>query len=277
MDSQKIYSEVGERYSAAARGTNTGFGDTIAKAFGYSEEELAAIPKDSNMGLSCGNPLAIATLRAGETVVDLGSGAGLDVFLAAGKVGPTGKVIGVDMNEDMLAKARKLAAASGKDNVEFISSRITEIDLPSSSADCIISNCVINLVPAEEKQLVFNEMHRLLKPGGRVAVSDILAKKPLPKEIRQDIGLYVGCVAGASQVAEYEEHLEAAGFQDVLIAGTGSDLNVYAENCADGCCGAAAATQAAGCCSSQENVLADVGRLDLNPWVGSYKVYAVKR
>ncbi|GJN68185.1 hypothetical protein PLICBS_002228 [Purpureocillium lilacinum] len=277
MDSQKIYSEVSERYSAAARGSNTGFGDTIAKAFGYSEEELAGIPKDSNMGLSCGNPLAIATLRDGETVVDLGSGAGLDVFLAAGKVGPTGKAIGVDMNEDMLAKARKLKATSGKDNVEFIHSRITKIDLPSSSADCIISNCVINLVPAEEKQLVFDEMFRILKPGGRVAVSDILAKKPLSKEIKENIGMYVGCVAGASQVTEYEQHLEAAGFKDVLIAGMGSDLNVYAENCADGCCATEASSDAGGCCSPKKNVLADLTSLDLNQWVGSYKVYAVKR
>lgn len=113
----------------------------------------------------------------------------------------------------MLAKARKLKATSGKDNVEFIHSRITKIDLPSSSANCIISNCVINLVPAEEKQLVFDEMFRILKPGGRVAVSDILAKKPLSKEIKENIGMYVGCVAGASQVTEYEQHLEAAGFK----------------------------------------------------------------
>ncbi|KJZ77334.1 hypothetical protein HIM_03058 [Hirsutella minnesotensis 3608] len=275
MDSQKIYSQVSERYSAAARSSNTGFGDTIAKAFGYSEEELAQVPRDSNMGLSCGNPLAIATLRTGETIVDFGSGAGIDVFLAAGKIGPTGKAIGVDMNEDMLAKARRLKVTSGKDNVEFIHSRITNVDLPAASTDCIISNCVINLVPPEEKQLVFNEMFRLLKPGGRVAVSDILAKQELPNEIKENIGMYVGCVAGASQVAEYERYLEAAGFTDVLITDTGGDMNVYTEAFADDCCGGGA-TQTGPCCSS-ENVLADLAGWDLNQWVGSYKVYAVKR
>ena len=183
----------------------------------------------------------------------------------------------------MLARACKLQATSGKNNVSFVASRITKIDLPSNSADCIISNCVINLVPAEEKQLVFNEMFRLLRRGGRVAISDILAKKPLPSNIRENINLYVGCVAGAGQVTEYEEYLARAGFKgekhgctnafrdvdtilaDVLITPKGGGLNVYTENCADGCC--SGATRSTACCASKNNVVPDLVGMDMNEWV----------
>ncbi|KAK7417984.1 hypothetical protein QQZ08_011420 [Neonectria magnoliae] len=278
MDSKEIYSHVGERYSAAALGSNVEHGHTVAKAFGYSEEELAAIPQESNSGLSCGNPLAVATLREGETVIDLGCGAGLDVFLAASKIGPTGKAIGVDMNkvsqrpnilaavhnnpgtQDMLAKAQKLRTDSGKTNTQFVESRITNIALTSGIADCIISNCVINLVPQQEKQLVFNEMSRLLKPGGKVAVSDILAKMPLPADVRRSIGLYVGCVAGASQVAEYERYLENAGFKDVLIADTRGDLNIYTTG----------PTVGQGCCPVGQGMATDLQGRDLNQWAGEW-------
>ncbi|PNY27504.1 Uncharacterized protein TCAP_02565 [Tolypocladium capitatum] len=273
MDSQEIYSHVSERYSAAALSSSSGYGDRVAKAFGYSEEELAAIPRESNLGLSCGNPLAVASLRDGETVIDLGSGAGLDVFLAASKVGPTGKAIGVDMNKDMLSKAQKLKADSGKTNIQFVESRITEIALESGIAECIISNCVINLVPENEKQLVFNEMFRLLKSGGRVAISDILARKPFPEEIRRSIGLYVGCVAGASQVADYERYLKDAGFKDILITDMGSDLNVYLETDAD----RSGTAESNVCCSAGEGMLTDLQGQDLNLWAGSFGVYAVKR
>ncbi|KAF9776718.1 hypothetical protein IL306_005066 [Fusarium sp. DS 682] len=268
MDDQDIYAKVSERYGSAARGSSATYSTNVAKAFGYSEDDLDSIPKDANMGLSCGTPLAIASLKEGETVIDLGSGGGLDVFLSAKKVGPTGKAIGVDMNKDMLAKAWELKAERGMENVEFVESRITNIALEDSIADCIISNCVVNLVPHDEKQKVFNEMFRLLKPGGRVAVSDILAKKPLPENIRNSLSLYVGCIAGASQVAEYEKYLKHAGFTDIIITDTQSDLNVYLD----------ASTEAptGGCCSAVGNMTADLDGEDLNEWSGSFKIYAVK-
>ncbi|KAM0226679.1 hypothetical protein ACHAP5_012343 [Fusarium lateritium] len=260
MNSEDIYAQVSERYGSAAKGSDARYSNTIAKAFGYSEEELASVPKDANLGLSCGTPLAIATLREGETVIDLGSGAGLDVFLSANKVGPTGKAIGVDMNKDMLAKALVLKADRAINNVEFIESRITNIVLEDGIADCIISNCVVNLVPHNEKQQAFNEMFRLLKPGGRVAISDVLAKKPLPDKIRNSMAFYVGCVAGASQVVEYE-HWSA----DVLITDMGSDLNVYLD------------AMAGGCCSAMGSIASDLKGEDLNQWGGSFKIYAVKK
>ncbi|POS76806.1 arsenite S-adenosylmethyltransferase [Diaporthe helianthi] len=261
MSTQQIYEHVTERYSAASRGTALEYGASVAKAFGYSEEELADIPKESNLGLSCGNPTAMASLREGETVIDLGSGAGFDVFLAANKVGPSGKVIGVDMNkasrtgqvslavcsiwtipadpigQDMLARANEIKAKHNKTNVSFVDAQITDMSaIPSGTADCIISNCVINLVPEEDKPLVFNEMHRLLKPGGRVAVSDILAKRALPEKLRANMALYVGCVAGASLVEQYERYLAEAGFEPgrVVIRDDGADLNVYLETNPDG-------------------------------------------
>ncbi|RBR19890.1 hypothetical protein FVER53590_12196 [Fusarium verticillioides] len=269
MNSQDIYTRVGERYGSAAKGSNAAYSTNVAKAFGYSNEDLDSIPKDANLGLSCGTPLAIASLKEGETVIDLGSGAGLDVFLSSSKVGITGKAIGVDMNENMLAKARKLKADRSMENVEFIESRITDIALEDNIADCIISNCVVNLIPHDEKQKAFNEMHRLLKPGGRVAISDILAKKPLSDGIRNSMALYVGCIAGASQVEEYEEYLKLAGFTDILITDTKSDLNVYLD--------ASSGAAAGGCCSAPENMADDLEGQDLNEWAGSFKIYAMKQ
>ncbi|RFU78697.1 ubie coq5 methyltransferase [Trichoderma arundinaceum] len=287
MDVQEIYSEVGKRYSAAAEGVEAHYADSVAKAFGYTKEELSDIPQDANLGLSCGNPLAIATLREGETVIDLGSGAGLDVFLAANKVGSKGRVIGVDMNKDMLKKAEELKASWGKTNAKFVESQITNIALEDGIADCIISNCVVNLVPEEEKQLVFNEMFRLLRPGGRVAISDILAKGPLPDKIKKSMALYVGCIAGASQVASYQKYLQEAGFNGIIIQDSGNDLNIYRAETADnfsesipardtsfadqgkGCC-------AKTCCSSTGNVQIDIQDIDFNEWTASYKIFAVK-
>ncbi|KAL4723578.1 hypothetical protein ACLX1H_009216 [Fusarium chlamydosporum] len=269
MNPEDIYSQVSERYGSAAKGSDTKYSDTVAKAFGYSQEELASVPKGANLGLSCGTPLAVATLKEGETVIDLGCGAGLDVFLSANQVGPAGKSIGVDMNkaareQDMLAKALALKAERDMKNVEFVESRITNILLNDGIADCIISNCVVNLVPHNEKQQVFNEIFRLLKPGGRVAISDILAKKPLPDRIRDSMALYVGCVAGASQVVEYEQYLHNAGFKDVLIKDTCSDLNVYLDGMTDGCC------------SAMKNMQSDLKGEDLNQWAGSFEIYALK-
>ncbi|KFA60385.1 hypothetical protein S40285_07684 [Stachybotrys chlorohalonatus IBT 40285] len=214
MDPQTIYDQVSTHYSAASQGTTTEYESAIAKSFGYSEDELASAAEGSNLGLSCGNPLAMASIREGETVIDLGSGAGFDCFLAANKVGRSGKVIGVDMNKDMLAKATKIKTETGKANVEFVESGITDMSgLQSGIADCIISNCVINLVPATEKHLVFKEIFRLLKPGGRLAISDILAKKAMPEKLKSDMAMYVGCISGASVVGEYEKFLKDAGFE----------------------------------------------------------------
>jgi arsenite methyltransferase len=179
------------------------------------------------MGLSCGNPTATANLRPGEVVVDLGSGGGLDVFLAARKVGPTGKAIGIDMTPEMLVRARENAKRQGLENVEFYEATIDNLPLPDGSVDCVISNCVINLAP--DKSAVLREIARVLKPGGRVAVSDIALKKPLPPEIGNDLLAYVGCIAGAISIDAYVSGLKAAGFDAVQVVDTGKDLNAYSE------------------------------------------------
>jgi len=183
----------------------------VAEAFGYTPEELTSIPAGANMGLSCGNPTATANLRPGEVVVDLGSGGGLDVFLAARQVGPTGRAIGIDMTPEMIALARKNAEtardANGNPlaNIEFHLATIDRMPLGDATADCVISNCVINLAP--DKKAVFREIARVLKPSGRLAVSDIALKKPLPPEVGSDLMAYVGCIAGAIPIEEYRESL----------------------------------------------------------------------
>src|SRR3954471_20634642 len=175
---------VQEKYGDVARSalsSNDAGVHRIAEAFGYSADELQSIPAEANMGLSCGNPTATASLRAGEVVVDLGSGGGLDVFLAAKKVGPTGRAIGIDMTPEMTERAKRNAAEARLGNVEFHRATIDHLPLADGSVDCIISNCVINLAP--DKTAVFREMYRVLKPGGRVAVSDIALKQPLPADL----------------------------------------------------------------------------------------------
>ncbi|EFR02651.1 arsenite S-adenosylmethyltransferase [Nannizzia gypsea CBS 118893] len=283
MENQQVYNDVQKHYGLAARTSDDdAYSRKVAAAFGYSEEELANTPANANLGLSCGNPLALANLKEGECVIDLGSGAGFDVFLAAKAVGSTGKVIGVDMNKargthdraDMLERANKNKENAKAENVSFVDSQITAINLPDSIANCIISNCVVNLVPESEKQLVFNEMFRLLKPGGRVAISDILAKKPLSAEIRKSVALYVGCIAGASQVADYEKYFRSAGFNDILIVDTKSDLNVYTTAKDDGPAAGGCSTKSKpGCCSggvvSAESAAA-VANVDFNEWAGKW-------
>ncbi len=240
--SQSITGAVRERYAlSATSGLSTKHDGVraVAEAFGYSAEELTSIPAEANMGLSCGNPTAMASLRPGEVVVDLGSGGGLDVFLAAQKVGPTGRAIGIDMTPEMIALARKNAqkGPGGKPmtNVEFYLAEIDRIPLPDASVDCVISNCVINLAP--DKPAVFREVLRILKPGGRLAASDIALRKDLPPELAASVGAYVGCIAGAIPIESYRQGLLEAGFGHVEIVDSGADLNAYAkvEN-QSGCC-----------------------------------------
>lgn len=276
----------------------------VAEAFGYSAEELASIPAEANMGLSCGNPTAIAHLREGETVVDLGSGGGLDVFLAAEQVGPLGRAIGIDMTPEMIDLARRNAGkrqiAGGPANVEFHLATIDTLPLEDSSVDCVISNCVINLAP--DKEAVFREIARVLKPGGRLAVSDIALKRELPSELGNDLMAYVGCIAGAISIAEYRQGLLDAGFSNVEVVDSGADLNAYAkiENQA-GCCSPTmteppaaklSTTSAnelplatASCCAPQSasmdgdfhEGLADLlRRYNVNDYAASVKVYAIK-
>jgi SAM-dependent methyltransferase len=191
----------------------------LARQVGYSLEELAALPDGANLGLSCGNPNALAGLKPGEVVLDLGSGGGFDVFIAGRKVGPAGRAIGMDMTPDMLAKARKniepYQQRSGLSNVEFRLGEIEHLPVPDASVDAVISNCVINLSP--DKAQVWREIARVLKPGGRAAVSDLALLQPLPPAIEQMVEALVGCVAGAVLVSETERMAKDAGLVDVVL------------------------------------------------------------
>lgn len=191
----------------------------LANKLGYSTEQLAALPEGANMGLSCGNPTAIAALTSGQVILDLGSGGGFDCFLAGPKVGSQGRVIGVDMTPEMLSKARRNLAAyrerTGMDNVEFRLGEIEHLPVADSSVDVIVSNCVLNLSP--DKAQVWREIARVLKPGGRVAVSDLALLKPLPDAVRQSVEALVGCIAGAVLVRETEKFMQDAGLIDVVL------------------------------------------------------------
>jgi SAM-dependent methyltransferase len=189
--------------------------EQMSAFFGYSAEEMAAVPEGANLGLGCGNPQAIAEMQAGEVVVDLGAGAGFDAFLAAGKVGASGHVIGVDMTHEMLAKARSNAAKGGYKNVEFRLGEIEHLPIADETADVIISNCVVNLSP--NKAQVLKEAFRVLKPGGRIAISDVVATAAMPDEIKGDLALLSGCVTGASMVDDLQTWLEEAGFSRIFI------------------------------------------------------------
>ena len=314
--SDRIIDAVRNKYGQVAQSALSGDHEgvrAVAQAFGYSEEELGSIPAEANMGLSCGNPTAFASLRPGEVVVDLGCGGGLDVFLAAKKVGPTGKAIGIDMTPAMIERAKKNAELGGVTNVEFHLAGIDGLPLADGSVDVVISNCVINLAP--DKNAVFREIARVLKPGGRVAVSDIALKRPLPAELGNDLMAYVGCIAGAITIDEFRRGLAAAGLGDVAVVESGSDLNAYAKvegqsgccspaaveapepNPVASCCGGSAervkarslAVASTGCCSPEvketssgegalHDRLADLLRTyDVNDYAASVKVYAVKR
>lgn len=187
----------------------------MSQSLGYSADQTGAVPAGANLGLGCGNPLAIASLQPGQTVLDLGSGAGFDAFLAARKVGPTGLVIGVDMTPEMVSKARRNQAQGDYPNVQFRLGEIEHLPVADVSVDVIISNCVINLSP--DKGQVFREAFRVLKPGGRLAISDILATAPMPESVRNDLALYAGCVAGAALIDDVKDGLRAAGFADIRV------------------------------------------------------------
>jgi SAM-dependent methyltransferase len=256
-----VQAVVREKYGNTAKGGLSSDHDgvrAVAEAFGYSTEELSSIPAEANMGLSCGNPTATANLRPGEVVVDLGSGGGLDVFLAARKVGPRGKAIGIDMTPEMIELSKKNAAKDGLTNVEFHLASIDQIPLREDSVDVVISNCVINLAP--DKSAVFREIARVLKPGGRVAVSDIALHKPLPEEIAKDVMAYVGCISGALLIDDYRRLLSEAGFADVVVVDAGADLNAYRKvEGQSGCCSPAASpvpersASSSACCSPAQS------------------------
>jgi arsenite methyltransferase len=236
-----IKDQVREHYAGIAKGesnccaSDTSCSCSVSEQIGYSREELASVPQDAEMGLGCGTPVNLAKLRLGETVVDLGSGGGIDCFLAAKGVGPAGKVIGVDMTPEMLSKARKNAVKGGYENVEFRLGEIENLPVADNTADVVISNCVINLSP--NKLRVYQEAYRVLKPGGRFAVSDMVSLAPLPEALKNNVAAYTGCVAGTVSAQKIESWLSEAGFEQIsvqvkkkssdFIQGGSGDLDAY--------------------------------------------------
>lgn len=188
----------------------------LSAKMGYSAEEMAGVPDGANLGLGCGNPQAIAQLREGESVLDLGSGAGFDCFLAARRVGPSGRVVGVDMTAEMIEKARRNAAEGDFGNVEFRLGEIEHLPVADATVDVILSNCVINLAP--DKRAVLRDAFRVLKPGGRLAISDMVATAPLPAEVASDLALLIGCVSGAISLEDYERFLRETGFEEIRVS-----------------------------------------------------------
>lgn len=229
-DHDKIRGAVRKNYGKIASATATGCGCSsatccgtpdgataadISLKLGYSNDDVAGVPEGANMGLGCGNPQAIAALGPGETVLDLGSGGGFDCFLAARAVGETGQVIGVDMTPEMIAKSWENAGKAGFKNVDFRLGELENLPVADGIVDVIISNCVINLSP--EKERVFKEAFRVLKPGGRLAVSDVVRTAEMPDIVKKDLAMYTGCIAGASSLPELESMLRSAGFEDIRI------------------------------------------------------------
>jgi ubiquinone/menaquinone biosynthesis C-methylase UbiE len=225
MDKSQIKNMVKNKYAdIAAKSKSCGCGcgssstSDYAKLIGYKDAQINSVPDDANLGLGCGNPTAIASLKKGEIVLDLGSGAGFDAFIASKFVGESGKVIGVDMTPQMVAKAKETAKKTGKTNVDFRLGEIEKLPVDSNSIDAIISNCVINL--STDKPRVFQEAHRVLKTGGRLMVSDIVLENLLPESVKKNIELYTGCIAGASLKKDYLSEIEKAGFENIKITGS---------------------------------------------------------
>ena len=281
---ERTIDAVKSKYGAVAESTLSSHHagvKAVAEAFGYTADELTSIPAAANMGLSCGNPTATAHLKPGEVVVDLGSGGGLDVFLAAQKIGPTGRAIGIDMTPEMIERARANAATGGYTNVEFHLAPIDHLPLPDASADCVISNCVLNLAP--DKTAVFREIFRVLKPGGRLAVSDIALKSELPESIATSLAAYVGCIGGAIRIDDYRTELRKAGFEFVEIIDSHADLNAYSKvEGQSGCCSPGMESGSYSCCHPDESktlhqdLAAMLFSYDVNSAVASVKVYALK-
>jgi len=227
MANQNLKDVIKDRYGKIARGEQTFCCPTCGPtttdqclAVGYTEEELRLVPDLAILGVGCGNPTALADLKVGETVLDLGSGAGIDVFLAAKKVGPHGRVIGVDMTEDMVAKGRQLAQEHGFSNVEFHLGYIEQLPVDSETVDVIISNCVINLTA--DKLASFKEIHRVLKPGGRILISDLVTASELPEDVRASASAWADCLAGAMEKEAYLETIRRAGFAEVAVVSESS-------------------------------------------------------
>lgn len=228
LSPDQIKSAVRDNYGAVARGQTTGCcapaccsPDAVipqngSEALGYSAEELASLPEGTDLGLGCGNPLAIARLQPGETVLDLGSGPGLDCLLASQRVGPTGQVIGVDMTADMITRARSNAEAAGATNVSFRLGEIEHLPVADATVDAILSNCVVNLAP--DKRAVYAEALRVLRPGGRLAIRDVVLTAPVPQELRDSVSALVGCAAGAAEASEVVTILEELGYADVQVS-----------------------------------------------------------
>jgi SAM-dependent methyltransferase len=225
-NAEAVRDMVRDGYAGIARNTGQCCGgatpnaDTIARRIGYSDEDVRAVPAGANLGLGCGNPLALANVEPGEIVLDLGSGAGFDALLAARVVGPTGRVVGIDMTPEMIARAEANAEKAGVENVEFRRGYIEALPVDDATVDVVISNCVINLSP--EKARVFAEAHRVLRPGGRLAISDLVLKAPLPTELFRSVEAYIGCVAGAMQRDDYLAAIKRAGFGRVEVVAEGS-------------------------------------------------------
>jgi len=294
LTDRELVKAVQDAYSLKAQqGSDTEYSKRVAHAFGYTPEQLQSIPSESHMGLSCGNPVAAASLKPGERVLDLGSGGGIDVFLAADKVGPQGRAIGLDMSADMIARARKNASNKSLETpqVAFVQCLLTEpLPIRSGTIDCILSNCVINLLPLPGKASLLQETFKVLKPGGRIVLDDIVAKKHLPDDIRSDLAAHVGCIAGAIELDAYKGLIIDAGFQDVVFVDTGGDINIYNTDlqtdsgtfggCAVGggqakentCC----VPKAGGGCAQTIGTGALAAKHDLNEWVASYQIYALK-
>jgi SAM-dependent methyltransferase len=215
QDADQLRERVRDGYARIAERGSSCCPEQVGRKIGYTDAELGAVPQGANLGLGCGNPTAIDALEPGETVLDLGSGAGMDAFLAARQVGPSGRVIGVDMTDAMLEKARENARKVGLDNVEFRKGTIEALPVEDETVDVVLSNCVINLSP--QKDRVYREAFRVLRPGGRLMVSDLVLERPLPPQVLESMDAYLGCVGGAALRAEYLATIEKAGFSEVRV------------------------------------------------------------